>query len=64
MRDQTQFNGRLADPEFRFQRASRAGQAARTAGAVTRILRVMGELSPEQIETIRAALPAPTETQE
>jgi len=53
-----EYVGKLADPEFRTQRARRAGKASQTAAAhITRFLAKLPELTPEQIETIRRALP-------
>ena len=52
------FNGKLADPEVRIARARRAAQASHTgAGTVRRFLNHLDELTPEQIETVRRALP-------
>lgn len=51
-------NGKLADPDFRTERARRASAKGNgAAGVITRFLRVLPELTPEQIETVRRALP-------
>jgi hypothetical protein len=50
--------GLLADPHFRTERARRAAAASNSGkGAITRFLRALPELTDEQIETVRRALP-------
>jgi hypothetical protein len=50
--------GKNADPVFRTQRARAAAEASISAkGVITRFLRALPELSDEQIEMIRQALP-------
>lgn len=50
------------DPEFRTERARKAAEASNGAkGVITRFLRVLPDLTPEQVEIIRRALP-PAET--
>jgi hypothetical protein len=45
-------------PEFRTARARKAAAASHgAAGAISRFLRALPELSPEQIDVIRRALP-------
>jgi hypothetical protein len=54
----SEYAGKLADPQFRTQRARRAGKASQSAAAhITRFLAKLPELTPEQIETVRRALP-------
>ncbi|MQA01739.1 MAG: hypothetical protein GEV07_03065 [Streptosporangiales bacterium] len=50
--------GLLADPEFRTERARKAAVASNGAkGVITRFLGKLPELTDEQIETVRRALP-------
>lgn len=54
--------GKLADPQWRRERAAKAGRAGTTLDAyVTRIVNRAGQLTPEQIARLRALLP-PAET--
>lgn len=54
----TALRGKAADPKFRTERARKAARASWTAGAViNRFLAKLDELTPEQIETVRRALP-------
>jgi hypothetical protein len=51
------------DPEFRKARARKAAAASNSGdGVITRLLNKLGELTPEQIETVRRALPPQTAT--
>lgn len=53
-----QITGTITDPAFRTERARNAAAASNgVQGTITRFLRALPELSDEQIETIRRALP-------
>jgi hypothetical protein len=55
--------GSTSDPEFRTRRAQLAAEASNGAkGAITRFLRALPELTDEQIETVRRALPPARDT--
>lgn len=50
--------GIAQDPAFRTERARRAAAQGNGAkGVITRFLRALPDLTPEQIETVRRALP-------
>lgn len=54
------FRGKLADPEWRRERARKAGAASNSIDAhIAAIVRRAGKLTPEQAERLRALLPAP-----
>lgn len=58
MAHQPTITGTSADPEFRTERARLAAQRSNgAAGTITRFLRALPELTPEQIEVVRRALP-------
>lgn len=53
--------GKVADPAFRTERARKAALAShKSAALVTRFVKALPKLTPEQIETIRRALPPVT----
>lgn len=53
-------SGKLADPEFRAQRARKAGAASHGLSAHVRaVVRNAGRLTPEDAELLRSLLPAP-----
>jgi hypothetical protein len=57
---QPAFSGKLADPEFRTERARAAGLASQSAaGKISRFVAALqrGEFSDEQIGIVRNALP-------
>jgi hypothetical protein len=57
-----EYHGKLADPEFRRKRASNASKAAHGLDArIAAIVRRAGDLTPEQIETLRGLLAAPAD---
>lgn len=52
------------DPEYRRERARKAGKAGHTIDAhIAAVVRRAGELTPEQIDVLRSILPAPDNTQ-
>lgn len=59
---QTPLRGSITDPEFRTERARRAGRVSQSAaGLITRFVNAIPTLTPEQIETVRRALPPVTQ---
>jgi len=55
-------SGKLADPEFRAERARNASQAAHSLSTHVRVIvRNAGKLTPEQLDMIRGLLPEPAQ---
>ncbi len=58
-----QFAGKLANPEFRTERARQAGRASHgAAGKISRFVAALtrGEFTAEQLDIVRRALPPVT----
>jgi hypothetical protein len=56
--------GKAADPEFRHRRAVKAAEAATTLDSyIDRVVRRAGQLTPEQMDRLRALLPPSPLTQ-
>ena len=54
------YEGKLRDPEWRRERARKAGLAGSSLDSyISAVVRRAGKLTPEQIERLRALLPAP-----
>ena len=54
------YEGKLADPEWRRERARKAGKASVSLDAyIGAVVRRAGKLTPEQIARLRALLPEP-----
>lgn len=55
--EEPQYAGKLADPDFRTERARRAARSKATRDAIGNFVSRIPDLTPEQIETVRRALP-------
>jgi len=54
------YEGKLADPEWRKERARKAGKVSASLDTyIGAVVRRAGKLTPEQVERLRAILPEP-----